>query len=702
MEYKSHILVVDDEPQVRDLVATVLRHEGYLVETAESGRQALIMLADNSFDLIVTDLMMSEVSGFDVLAEVKVRWPATEVILITAHATLGSAVDALRHGAYDYLSKPFSSHDLLLSIRRASAYHQLKLEKENLLTRLQQRVRTRNALVKAAQQIATVLDQTEVIHTILEAAFDVLPEVDLAAVCYKSAESQLIIRGMNNERVEVATLPFDEDLISRVLGQRQTVYYPTWATPALARENSIEVRKESLIIEPLIQAGSTLGALVIISQKPDAFDEDLRQLLTMLATQAAIAMQNAQLYTEARRVDELEALYEAGRIINRTLDLQETLSATLAITRSLTGATVGHVYFYAPEHQRLTSVITSGDELTLTDADRRQSADIALRLLADYHTDNSTVGQKVTIIRTPSADAAGDEVEKYGIQSWLAVPLIRDGDLAVSVLELGSEKVDAFTADDVRLVQVIIGQATTAIENSRLYEEVRLRLRQTEALGTISQSISNTLDLRRVFDLVVHAATKTIPVTTHSWLYLLDEESACFVLEAQAVKQSVLASTGLEAYRRQVIQQAAQLQSPVRQVWLDDEQTPWSLLVAPLKVNEKVIGAISVESPRSDAFLSGDEILLNAFANHASIAIQNANLFRELSSAYRDLAYHQAEILRSHKTLQALFDGITDGLYIVDQDMRIIAINEAEASRWDKSPEALVGQSCDATLWSLH
>ncbi len=703
MEFKYRILVVDDDLPTQDLIVSILSENGWLIETAADGSQALLILVENSFDLIITDLMMPAVSGLDVLAEAKRRWPATEVVLVTAHGSLGTALEALRHGAYDYVVKPFTAQELLLSTQRALDYHQLKLEKETLLESLQRQVQTRDALVKAAQRIATVLDQAEVIHTILEAVFNVFPEVDMTAVYYKWPEKEAVVRGLNSERAEVNLLPFEESMVLEALHGKRTVYYPEWQ-PVLSNSSSLQssapVSPQSLIIEPLLQTGASLGTLMIISRRPAAFGEDDRQVVTMLATQAAIALQNAHLYAEARRVDELEALYEAGQAINRTLDLQETLTTTLSILRNLTGAAIGHVYLYAPEQHRLGPVITLGEELALTDDDRRQSADIALRLLAR----DPATGEQHLLITTPSPsptpkEATGQTVAS--IKSWLAVLLVRANSLPVGVLELGSEKDNVFTGDDVRLVQVIAAQATTATENARLYEEIRLRLQQTEALGSISQSIVNTLDLSRVLNLIVHAAIKTIPVATHSWLYLLDEDKASFRLDAWAAEPyTPAAPAGLAPYRQQVIQQAARQLSPLRRGWLDETQLPWSLLVTPLKVNDQVIGVLSVESSGADTFGASEEILLNAFASHASIAIQNANLFRELSSAYRDLAHHQAEILRSHKTLQALFDGITDGLYILDRDMRIVAINQAEARRLGLSPEPLIGQPCEAALWS--
>jgi two-component system NtrC family sensor kinase len=290
-------------------------------------------------------------------------------------------------------------------------------------------------------------------------------------------------------------------------------------------------------------------------------------------------------------------------------------------------------------------------------------------------------------------DTGEIRVGTRAVRTWLAVPLAAS-DVLVGVLELGSERAGAFIPNDVRLAQIIATQAAAAIQNAHLYEEVQQRLQQTEALRVISQSISNTLDLDGVLDLVVRSAAQTIPVATHSVLYLLDLTGEDFVPGARFVRHHRPAPPELEAAREKAIQDAVRRQAPVHITC-----GLWSLMIAPLKIGQAVIGAICVESPSVNAFSSGDEELLNTFASHASIAIQNANLFRDLSSAYVDLARQQEEILSSHKTLQALFNGITDGLYIVDRDQRIVAINQAEAKRLGKTPELLVGQPCDVALW---
>lgn len=114
---RASILVVDDEEGIRYFLERFLTREGYQVVTAPSGETALARLATTEFDVVLLDLKMKGISGLDVLADLHVRWPATSVIILTAHASLESAVEALRRGAHDYLFKPCRTLDLRESIR---------------------------------------------------------------------------------------------------------------------------------------------------------------------------------------------------------------------------------------------------------------------------------------------------------------------------------------------------------------------------------------------------------------------------------------------------------------------------------------------------------------------------------------------------------------------------------------------------------
>jgi DNA-binding response OmpR family regulator len=106
MRDPAKILVVDDEPNVRFILQRALEKEKYLVTTAADGREALAKIERDTYDLVVLDLQMQPVDGMQVLQAVRVRDPDTVVIILTAHSTVETAVEALRLGAFDYLFKP--------------------------------------------------------------------------------------------------------------------------------------------------------------------------------------------------------------------------------------------------------------------------------------------------------------------------------------------------------------------------------------------------------------------------------------------------------------------------------------------------------------------------------------------------------------------------------------------------------------------
>ncbi|MEW6408814.1 MAG: sigma-54 dependent transcriptional regulator, partial [Nitrospirota bacterium] len=115
----SDILVVDDQSGMRKSLAILLKKEGYNVDEAAGGEYAIECLNHKQFDLVITDLKMSPVTGIDVLKYVKKEIPQTEVIIMTAYGTVDSAVEAMKIGAFDYISKPFKNEEILHRIRKS-------------------------------------------------------------------------------------------------------------------------------------------------------------------------------------------------------------------------------------------------------------------------------------------------------------------------------------------------------------------------------------------------------------------------------------------------------------------------------------------------------------------------------------------------------------------------------------------------------
>ena len=124
----SRILVVDDEESMRQLLEIALGKDGHRITLADSGKAATKLIDENSFDLVISDIKMPDMSGVEVLRHVKETEPGTPVIMVTAYASAETAVEALRLGAYDYLTKPFKVDELKANIRNALEKKQLKEE----------------------------------------------------------------------------------------------------------------------------------------------------------------------------------------------------------------------------------------------------------------------------------------------------------------------------------------------------------------------------------------------------------------------------------------------------------------------------------------------------------------------------------------------------------------------------------------------
>jgi len=114
----ASILLVDDEPATQEVLGLALRAEGYRVATASSGAEAFRRLARQEFDVVLSDIVMPDASGLDVLERSRSLHPQAAVILMTAHATVESAIRALRQGACDYLEKPFPLDELRERLRQ--------------------------------------------------------------------------------------------------------------------------------------------------------------------------------------------------------------------------------------------------------------------------------------------------------------------------------------------------------------------------------------------------------------------------------------------------------------------------------------------------------------------------------------------------------------------------------------------------------
>ncbi len=126
------ILIVDDEPLIRELLSEVLEKDGYQVVSVSNGHQALRKIRQNYFDMVITDVRMPEMDGITLLKKIKELSPATSVIVITAYGSIDDAVKAMKMGASDYLTKPIIPDQIKITIQKISRYQDLLRENQYL------------------------------------------------------------------------------------------------------------------------------------------------------------------------------------------------------------------------------------------------------------------------------------------------------------------------------------------------------------------------------------------------------------------------------------------------------------------------------------------------------------------------------------------------------------------------------------------
>lgn len=199
MPYRAimdEILIVEDDRFFRELYADLLSQAGYTVTTASSGEEALLLLHEARFGLVVTDLTMPGISGLELLVRIKSQDPSIDVILVTANADLESALFSLKHGARDFLVKPINSDELLHAVRLCMEQRQLLDENIELRNML--------GLLQTSQALSSCLDLAGVCHLAIDALTrEVGTERGIAAVRQEGEYHLKELKGVDEATAEL-------------------------------------------------------------------------------------------------------------------------------------------------------------------------------------------------------------------------------------------------------------------------------------------------------------------------------------------------------------------------------------------------------------------------------------------------------------------------------------------------------------------
>lgn len=157
-----NVLIIDDEPLMRLSISDALKAEGYNIASVESGGEGLKAIKDNVYDIVITDLKLPEVDGLHILKSCRHYSPMTKILMITAYGSVETAVEAMRMGAYDYITKPFSMDEMIIIVKRLIRLR--NLEDENIY--LKEKIEDKydfNGIIGKSNKMKEVFEKVKVV-----------------------------------------------------------------------------------------------------------------------------------------------------------------------------------------------------------------------------------------------------------------------------------------------------------------------------------------------------------------------------------------------------------------------------------------------------------------------------------------------------------------------------------------------------------
>ncbi|NIN92905.1 response regulator [bacterium] len=312
----ERILVVDDDPNIREACVEYLRINQYNVHESKNGEECLQLLKKDYYQIILTDLMMPGIDGIGVLKAVRKEYPQSDVIIMTAYGTIENAVEAMKLGAYDYITKPFKIDELGILVKRC-------LEKQRLAREVDELKEVVN-LYEVSKAIGSLMDLDQLLSRVIKLATDTLGADGGSIMLFEKETGKLIVRAAAGRREDMV-MGKKLDIGERVAGyaaEKSEIVKIDGSLKDDPRFCNLEQFDgiQSGITIPLVRKDKLFGIInVHRTEKKDAFTKKDVDLLSIFAAQSAIAIDNAYLFSTLQQEKEkIEAVFrgmEDGAII---------------------------------------------------------------------------------------------------------------------------------------------------------------------------------------------------------------------------------------------------------------------------------------------------------------------------------------------------------------------------------------------------
>jgi PAS domain S-box-containing protein len=561
--------------------------------------------------------------------------------------------------------------------------------------------------------IACTLDLDKLLSQVLHLVTGRLP-FDRAVILLVNKERAMLTGGRSlGGRPEVAAQVegLEIPLLERGSALARAVLTLSSDDPAPEAASLLEIMQtSSLLVVPLQDTEHPLGVLAVgnaTSDGPIALEG--QDTLHMLGRSVAAAIENVRRFEAVgRRAQEAETLYQAGTVVAATLQREEAIERILEQLARVVPYDSASVQLLREDYLEIVGGRGWADP----------AAVVGQRFPVPGDNPNTTVIQQRQphiLSDAPAAYPAFREETSRHIRSWLGVPLILR-DQVVGMLAVDSTQPDYFTADHARLATAFATQVAVALENARLYrsreellQQAEMRAQEVDTLEQIARAVSSGLNLDTTLETIHQQVQRVMQVdaffvalfdehtrlVTYPLVYDQDQryEESPFPLPPRGKLNQVLDTGQPLLINRTPEEVEAIVMRP--ETAIGDVQKPSaSLLYVPLHLGSRLIGVMSVQSYRFNAYSQRDVTLLTGIASHAAIALENARLYDEAQQRVAELETLQRTSLQlaSSLDLSAVLGTIAQGalslvgatdclIYLYDQESDSFSFGTA-LGRW--------------------
>ncbi len=638
----TSVLIVDDEEEMARLLAMILKRQADVL-VAHDGQEGLNLALKEGPDVILTDLMMPGVDGFDLMRKVMSKIPYVPVIVITAYGSMTSAVKALRLGAFDFLVKPLDPQAVRDTVARAARQH------------LEQKQKIWRTLINNA--LSTTRDPAHIVKKLLALMASIF-DAEYGMVIWPEETAATVFLHPTDRMVKQPFLQWGEAIgLTGENAKRPTA--------ELAAEITIDGNPPftgSLLGWPLLTHNTPHCSFIFGRKQPNFFDQDDVAFLESITPFAGLALDNAKTYTSLKTSnDRLSTLQNINALtFNAKLSLNRILRLAVEGIRQNLGYSA--IMICLPEnhtHQLVIRAASGKFDKFL----RRRGDTPGRRIVFPLdHADNpftKTLCQK--------------NIQDYSVQAWMAaltealapdmaqalahnhsmrcigLPLWQGEDV-VGVLVIGLRHNFPLAPDERMLLTSLANQIALVVTNATLYQAEQRRRREMEALYqsglVITSSLSHAEVLKAITQQIVEL-TNVESCIISRWNALKDVEVIELFLEKAGNNWIEKTDPGTEynLSERPLVRQVLKNQQ-LRLIRHDDprlfaderaQMEEYNIklrLIMPLIVREQSIGVIELRTSEPDTIFTDQIIrIAQGLAAQASIALENARL-------------HEAEVRR--------------------------------------------------------